>query len=153
MDFTHLHLHTEYSLLDGAARISDVVSRAAELNMPSIAITDHGALYGVVDFYRKAKETGIKPIIGCEVYVAPGNLNDKTKEMKEYSHLVLLAKDNEGYQNLMRLSSRITSYNVCYTKLLRSKKKSSLNILRSLTARRCAPSISPAMIMRGMSLV
>ncbi len=105
MDFTHLHLHTEYSLLDGAARIGDVVSRAAELNMSSIAITDHGVLYGVVDFYRKAIDTGIKPIIGCEVYVAPGSLKDKTKEMKEYSHLVLLAKDNEGYQNLMRLSS------------------------------------------------
>lgn len=105
MDFTHLHLHTEYSLLDGAARIGDVMARAVELNMPSIAITDHGVLYGVVDFYRKAMDTGIKPIIGCEVYVAPGSLHDKTKEMKEYSHLVLLAKNNEGYKNLMRLSS------------------------------------------------
>ena len=105
MDFTHLHLHTEYSLLDGASRIGDVVARAAELGMHSIAITDHGVMYGVVDFYRKAVELGIKPIIGCEVYVAPGKLSDKTKEMKEYSHLVLLAKNNQGYQNLMRLSS------------------------------------------------
>ncbi len=105
MGFTHLHLHTEYSLLDGAARIGDVISRAASLNMSSIAITDHGVLYGVVDFYRKAMETGIKPVIGCEVYVAPGSMTDKTKEMKEYSHLVLLAKNNEGYRNLMRLSS------------------------------------------------
>ncbi len=105
MDFTHLHLHTEYSLLDGTARIGAVIARAASLGMHSIAITDHGVLYGVADFYRQAKETGIKPIIGCEMYVAPGKLTDKTKEMKEYSHLVLLAKDNLGYQNLMRLSS------------------------------------------------
>ena len=105
MDFTHLHLHTEYSLLDGAARIGDVIARAKELGMSSIAITDHGAMYGVVDFYRKAQDVGIKPIIGCEVYVAPGDLTNKTKAMKEYAHLVLLAKDNEGYKNLMRLSS------------------------------------------------
>ncbi len=105
MDFTHLHLHTEYSLLDGAARIDDVIRTAAELGMHSIAVTDHGVMYGVIDFYRKAVEHGIKPIIGCEFYVAPGKLDDKTKEMKEYSHLVLLAKDNTGYQNLMRLSS------------------------------------------------
>lgn len=105
MDFSHLHLHTEYSLLDGAARIGDVIKRAAELGMHNIAITDHGVMYGVVDFYRKAVEYGIKPIIGCEFYVSPGRLDDKTKEMKEYSHLVLLAKDNAGYKNLMRLSS------------------------------------------------
>ena len=105
MDFTHLHLHTEYSLLDGTARIGDVVARAKALGMHSIAITDHGAMYGVVDFYRAAVNAGIKPIIGCEVYVAPGELTNKTKAMKEYAHLVLLAKDNEGYKNLMRLSS------------------------------------------------
>ena len=105
MDFAHLHLHTEFSLLDGASRIPDVVARAKVLGMSSVAITDHGVLYGVADFYRKAKDAGIKPIIGCEVYVAPGKLSDKTREMKEYSHLVLLAKDNAGYQNLMRLSS------------------------------------------------
>ena len=105
MQFTHLHLHTEYSLLDGTARIGDVVERAKELGMTSIAVTDHGAMHAVVDFYRKAVAEGIKPIIGCEVYVAPGSLTDKTKAMKEYSHLILLAKDNEGYKNLMRLSS------------------------------------------------
>lgn len=105
MDFTHLHLHTEFSLLDGAARIDDCLKRAADLNMHSIAITDHGVMYGVIDFYRAAVSIGIKPIIGCEFYVAPGNLSDKTKEMKEYSHLVLLAKNKAGYQNLMRLSS------------------------------------------------
>lgn len=105
MDFTHLHLHTEYSLLDGTARIGDVIDRVKSLGMHSVAITDHGVMYGVVDFYRKALDAGIKPIIGCEVYVAPGNLSDKTKAMKEYSHLVLLAKNNDGYKNLMRLSS------------------------------------------------
>ncbi|NLT97704.1 MAG: PHP domain-containing protein, partial [Christensenellaceae bacterium] len=89
MDFTHLHLHTEFSLLDGASRIDDVAARARELNMSAIAITDHGVMYGVVDFYRKVKEAGIKPIIGCEMYVAPGKMTDKTREMKEYSHLVL----------------------------------------------------------------
>ena len=105
MDFAHLHLHTEFSLLDGASRIPDVVARAKALGQSAVAITDHGVMYGAADFYRKAKDAGIKPIIGCEVYVAPGKLTDKTREMKEYSHLVLLAKDNEGYQNLMRLSS------------------------------------------------
>ena len=105
MDFVHLHLHTEYSLLDGTARIGSVIERVKEIGMKAVAITDHGAMYGVVDFYRKAVEEGIKPIIGCEVYVAPGKLTDKTKEMKEYSHLILLAKDNEGYKNLMRLCS------------------------------------------------
>lgn len=105
MDFTHLHLHTEYSLLDGTARVNDVIERVKQMGMSSAAITDHGVMYGVVDFYRKAEEEGVKPIIGCEVYVAPGSLADKTKAMKEYSHLVLLAKSNEGYKNLMRLSS------------------------------------------------
>jgi len=105
MDFTHLHVHTEYSLLDGTARIGELIERAKQLEMHSIAITDHGVMYGVVDFYKKAAEEGIKPIVGCEMYVAPGSLADKTKEMKEYSHLVLLAKDNAGYKNLMRLSS------------------------------------------------
>ncbi len=105
MDFTHLHLHTEFSLLDGASRIPDVVARAKSLGQSAVAITDHGVLYGVADFYRKATDAGIKPVIGCEVYVAPGKMADKTREMKEYSHLVLLAKDNAGYRNLMYLSS------------------------------------------------
>ena len=105
MQFTHLHLHTEYSLLDGTARIADVIERVKKLGMDAVAITDHGAMYGVVDFFRAAEAEGIKPIIGSEVYVAPGSLEDKTKAMKEYSHLILLAKNNEGYKNLMRLSS------------------------------------------------
>ncbi len=148
MDFTHLHLHTEYSLLDGAARIGDVISRASELNMQSIAITDHGVLYGVVDFYRKAKETGIKPIIGCEVYVAPGKLNDKTKEMKEYSHLVLLAKNNIGYQNLMRLSS------IGYTQGFYHKPRIDYDVLRQhkeglICLSACLAGDIPRMIMAG----
>ena len=105
MDFTHLHVHTEYSLLDGTARINDIIERAKQMGMHSIALTDHGVMYGVVEFYKKAAQEGLKPIIGCEVYVAPGSMDDKIKAMKEYSHLILLAKDNTGYRNLMRLSS------------------------------------------------
>ncbi|MDL2237459.1 DNA polymerase III subunit alpha [Christensenellaceae bacterium OttesenSCG-928-K19] len=104
-NFTHLHVHTEYSLLDGASRISDVVSRASDLGMSSLAITDHGAMYGVVDFYKEAKKAGIKPIIGCEVYVAHGSRFEKNVVSKEYAHLVLLAKNEAGYKNLMKLVS------------------------------------------------
>lgn len=103
--FTHLHTHTEYSLLDGASRIGDLVARAKELSMQSLAITDHGFMYGVIDFYSAAKAAGIKPIIGCEVYVAPTSRFEKTSLQKEYAHLILLAKNNEGYQNLMKLVS------------------------------------------------
>jgi DNA polymerase-3 subunit alpha len=104
-NFTHLHVHTEYSLLDGAGRISDMVSKAAEFGMESLAITDHGSMYGVIDFYKAAKAAGIKPIIGCEVYVAQGSREEKRAISKEYAHLVLLAKDMEGYKNLMKLVS------------------------------------------------
>src|SRR5436190_20741906 len=105
-EFVHLHLHTEYSLLDGACRLDRLMERAHELKFPSIAITDHGVLYGAVDFYQAALENGIKPIIGCEVYVAPGSRLDKKtggggKDV--YNHLVLLAKDEAGYQNLIKL--------------------------------------------------
>ena len=103
--FAHLHVHTEYSLLDGAARIKDLIDKTKESGMDSIAITDHGVMYGVIDFYRYAKEQGIKPIIGCEVYVAPKKMTEKSVMMKEYSHLVLLAKNNTGYKNLMKLVS------------------------------------------------
>ncbi|MBC7075974.1 MAG: DNA polymerase III subunit alpha, partial [Syntrophomonadaceae bacterium] len=105
--FVHLHNHSEYSLLDGACRIKDLVSRAAELDMPAVAITDHGVLYGVIDFYREAKRRGIKPIIGCEVYVAPRSRWDKEAGIDdELYHLVLLAKNKQGYKNLVRLVSR-----------------------------------------------
>ncbi|MEY8319861.1 DNA polymerase III subunit alpha [Lachnospiraceae bacterium 46-61] len=104
--FTHLHVHTEYSLLDGSAKIKELVERAKELGMNSIAITDHGAMYGAIDFYKAAKEAGIKPIIGCEVYVANGSrLVKDNKNAYQYTHLVLLAENNEGYQNLIKLVS------------------------------------------------
>lgn len=106
MSFTHLHLHTEYSLLDGAARIKDVVTRAKELGMEALAITDHGVMFGVIDFYRECQKQGIKPIIGCEVYTAARKMTDKTPELdKHQGHLVLLAKNNEGYKNLIKIVS------------------------------------------------
>lgn len=108
MNFTHLHVHTEYSLLDGSSKIKEITKRAAELGMDSLAITDHGVMYGVIDFYKAAKEAGIKPILGCEVYVAPGSRFDKEAGSGEdkYNHLVLLAETNEGYKNLMKIVSR-----------------------------------------------
>ena len=106
MSFTHLHVHTEFSLLDGAARIKDVVARAKELGMDSLAITDHGVMFGVIDFYRACKDAGIKPIIGCEVYTAARTRFDKDAEKDKYmGHLVLLAKNNDGYKNLMKIVS------------------------------------------------
>ncbi|MDD7114688.1 MAG: DNA polymerase III subunit alpha [Lachnospiraceae bacterium] len=108
MAFTHLHVHTEYSLLDGSSKIKELLPRAKELGMDSLAITDHGVMYGVIDFYKKAKEVGIKPILGCEVYVAPGSRFDREQSKGEdrYYHLVLLAENNKGYQNLMKIVTR-----------------------------------------------
>ena len=104
--FTHLHLHTEFSLLDGACRIEQLVLRAKELGMQSLAITDHGNMYGAVDFYKACKKHGIKPIIGCEVYVAPRTRFDKEKALdKEYNHRILLCKSEIGYINLIKLVS------------------------------------------------
>lgn len=107
MEFTHLHVHTEYSLLDGSNKINEYVARVKELGMDSAAITDHGVMFGCIDFYRVAKAAGIKPILGCEVYVAPGSRFDKEigKEEDRYYHLVLLAENQEGYQNLMKIVS------------------------------------------------
>lgn len=107
MEFTHLHVHTEYSLLDGSNKINEYVARVKELGMDSAAITDHGVMFGCIDFYRAAKAAGIKPILGCEVYVAPGSRFDKEigKEEDRYYHLVLLAENQEGYQNLMKIVS------------------------------------------------
>ncbi len=103
-DFVHLHTHTEYSLLDGAATIKKLIAKTKELGMDSIAITDHGAMYGVVDFYKEAVANGIKPIIGCEVYVAPRTRFDKTYEYdSKYSHLILLAENETGYKNLIKI--------------------------------------------------
>lgn len=111
MSFTHLHLHTEYSLLDGACRIPKLVERIKALGMTSCAITDHGVMYGCIDFYSAMKDAGIKPIIGCEVYVCRDRL-DKSAANREYSHLILLCENNTGYQNLMKLVSEgfLTGY-------------------------------------------
>ncbi len=108
MNFTHLHVHTEYSLLDGSNKISECISRVKELGMDSVAITDHGVMYGVIDFYRAAKAAGIRPILGCEVYVAPGSRFDRETGSGEdrYYHLVLLAENNTGYNNLMKIVSK-----------------------------------------------
>ena len=108
MNFTHLHVHTEYSLLDGSGKIKEMVLRAKELGMDSMAITDHGVMYGVIDFYKACLAEGIKPIIGCEVYIAPNSRFDREPGASEerYHHLVLLAENNTGYQNLMKIVSK-----------------------------------------------
>ena len=108
MAFTHLHVHTEYSLLDGSSKIKELVARAKELGMDSLAITDHGVMYGVIDFYRAAKDAGIKPIIGCEIYVSPGSRFERETGHNEdrYYHLVLLAENDKGYHNLMKIVSK-----------------------------------------------
>lgn len=104
--FVHLHLHTEYSLLDGAARIKQVVAKAKEMGMSALAITDHGAMFGVLEFYKECLNTGIKPILGCEIYIAPRRMSDRTHKIDDQMfHLVLLAENIEGYRNLMKLVS------------------------------------------------
>lgn len=125
MAFTHLHVHTEYSLLDGAARIKDLVARAKELGMESVAITDHGVMFGVIDFYRECLDQGIKPIIGCEVYTAARTMADKDIDKDKYQgHLVLLAKNNQGYKNLIKIVS------AGFTKGFYYKPRIDKNILR-----------------------
>ena len=105
-DFVHLHVHTEYSLLDGASRIKDLVTVAKQMGMPAIAITDHGNMFGVIDFYKEAKKQGIKPIIGCEVYLAPGDRRERAESNGvRYYHLILLAENQTGYRNLVKLVS------------------------------------------------
>lgn len=107
MAFAHLHVHTEYSLLDGACRIKKLMGRVKELGQTAIAITDHGAMYGVIDFYKAAKEAGIKPIIGCEVYVAPRGRRDRVHGIdNDNHHLVLLCENMTGYQNLCYMVSQ-----------------------------------------------
>lgn len=105
--FVHLHNHTEYSLLDGACRIPALIGKAREYKMPALAITDHGNLFGAIEFYRQAEKAGVKPIIGCEIYVAPKSRFDKSSRgiSEAAFHLTLLAKDEEGYKNLIKLSS------------------------------------------------
>ena len=106
--FVHLHNHSDYSLLDGACRLDRLVERVKSLGMPALALTDHGNLFGAVEFYEKARAAGLRPIVGCEVYVAHGSRLDRTRSADgkgAYDHLVLLARNREGYRNLMRLSS------------------------------------------------
>src|SRR5580658_6442493 len=107
-DFVHLHLHTEYSLLDGACALDRLMEKAHDMKFPALAITDHGVLYGAIDFYKAAREKGIKPIIGCEVYVAPGSRLEKKAApggRDAYHHLGLLAADETGYKNLVQLAT------------------------------------------------
>src|SRR5471030_1134136 len=99
--FVHLHVHSEYSILDGACRVPDLVARAAELEMPAVTLTDHGSMAGAVQLFKASKGTGVKPIVGCEVYVT----DDRRAQQKGYAHLTLLARDNVGYSNLIKLSS------------------------------------------------
>src|SRR5512136_683437 len=103
--FTHLHVHTEYSLLDGMCRIPQLVTRAKELGMTSLALTDHGVMYGAIQFYQEAKKAGIKPIIGCEVYIAQSDRFSRNAG-KDTDHLILLAKNLTGYHNLIQLVSK-----------------------------------------------
>ena len=104
--FVHLHLHTEYSLLDGAIRMKELMKKAGELEMPAVAMTDHGNLYGAIEFYQAATKAGIKPIIGCEAYMAPGSITDRPNNSRASSyHFTLLAKDETGYRNLVKLIS------------------------------------------------
>ena len=106
MKFTHLHVHTEYSLLDGLSKIDELINRAKELKMDSLAITDHGTMHGVLKFYLKAKEAGIKPIIGLEAYMAARSRFDKQAGIDaDQYHLLLLAKNKQGYKNLLKLST------------------------------------------------
>jgi DNA polymerase-3 subunit alpha len=105
MSFVHLHNHTQYSMLDGACRVDRMVKLAAEMGMPALAITDHGNLFGAVDFYKCAKKAGIKPIIGIEAYIISGDLESEASKNDSRHHLILLAQNQKGYQNLMKLSS------------------------------------------------
>src|SRR5262245_11427413 len=102
--FVHLHLHTEYSLLDGAVRMRELMRKAAELKMPAVAVTDHGNLFGAIEFYQEAERAGIKPIIGCEAYIAPRSHKEKANSMREAAyHFTLLAENDTGYRNLVKL--------------------------------------------------
>ena len=150
MAFTHLHVHTEYSLLDGSNKIKELVARTKELGMDSVAITDHGVMYGVIDFYRAARAAGIRPIIGCEVYVAPNSRFDKAGQQdNKYNHLVLLAENNTGYHNLMKLVSRGFTEGFYY------KPRVDMEVLRQyhegiIALSACLAGIVPEYIQKGL---
>ena len=123
--FVHLHVHSEYSLLDGACRLTELVKKTAELGQKAVAVTDHGVMYGAVDFYKEAKNAGIKPIIGCEVYVARRTRFDREAKLDSHPyHLVLLCENNKGYENLIKLVS------LSYTEGLYSKPRVDKELLR-----------------------
>lgn len=148
-NFVHLHVHTEYSLLDGASRIDKLIGRVKEMGMEAVAITDHGSMYGVVEFYKQAKKQGVKPIIGCEVYVAPRSRREKNAvEGESYYHLILLAETDEGYRNLIELVSRANTEGFYYKpridrELLKEYRKG----LICLSA--CIAGEVPALILKG----
>ena len=150
MAFTHLHVHTEYSLLDGSNKIKELVSRTKEMGMDSVAITDHGVMYGVIDFYKAATEAGIRPIIGCEVYVAPGSRFDKNGQAdNKYNHLVLLAENDIGYHNLIKIVSRGFTEGFYY------KPRVDMEILRQyheglIALSACLAGIIPEYIQKGL---
>ena len=147
--FAHLHVHTEYSLLDGANRIKPLVARVKEMGMEYIAITDHGNMFGIMDFYKTCKAEGVNPVIGCEVYVAPRDRHEQYEvEGTRYYHLILLAENNEGYKNLVQLVSRANTEGMYYKprvdkELLRKYSKG----LICLSA--CIAGEVPAWIIRG----
>ena len=150
MAFTHLHVHTEYSLLDGSNKIKELVAQTKALGMDSVAITDHGVMYGVIDFYRAAQAAGIRPIIGCEVYVAPNSRFDKAGQQdNKYNHLVLLAENNTGYHNLMKLVSRGFTEGFYY------KPRVDMELLREyhegiISLRACLAGVVPEYIQKGL---
>lgn len=150
MAFTHLHVHTEYSLLDGSNKVKELVARTKELGMDSVAITDHGVMYGVIEFYRAAMAAGIRPIIGCEVYVAPKSRFDKAGQQdNKYNHLVLLAENNTGYHNLMKLVSRGFTEGFYY------KPRVDMEVLREyhegiIALSACLAGIVPEYIQKGL---
>lgn len=150
MAFTHLHVHTEYSLLDGSNKVKELVARTKELGMDSVAITDHGVMYGVIEFYRAAMAAGLRPIIGCEVYVAPKSRFDKAGQQdNKYNHLVLLAENNTGYHNLMKLVSRGFTEGFYY------KPRVDMEVLREyhegiIALSACLAGIVPEYIQKGL---
>lgn len=148
-NFVHLHVHTEYSLLDGAARIKDLIKHTKELGMDSIAITDHGVMYGVIDFYKEALNNNIKPIIGCETYITSGSrLNKNVDERDSQFHLILLAKNNEGYHNLLKLVSKAFTEGFYYKpRLDKELLKEYSNGIIALSA--CIGGEIPALFLRG----
>ncbi len=151
-DFVPLHLHTEYSLLDGAIRIKELVEQASAFRMPAVAITDHGNLFGAVEFYRLMTKAGIKPIIGCEVYVAPGSRLDKKQSPDGEGasfHLILLARDNNGYRNLITLVTK------AYTEGFYYRPRIDMNLLEQysgglIALTSCLKGEIPYYVQRGM---